>query len=85
MLALSIASRKVFEDYMSEVQIEVSGHYPPLQRSPFAISSGLKGINECLNTDFVAQNLLRLPIYPEMTRGEIQRVCQALEKVAEIM
>ena len=56
-------------------------HYPvPVHRQPAYLGRIAMGPARCLATEAVADRILSLPIYPELTEAEVARVCAALQR-----
>jgi len=55
-----------------------SFHYVPLHSSPYGRSLGPTG--ELPVTDRVARTLVRLPLHPRLSEGDVDRVVAALKQ-----
>jgi len=73
LLARSAAEREALRRFLLEDDIQAVTHYVPLHSSAagkrYGRTAGSMG-----NTDRVADTLLRLPLFHDMTEGEIERV-----------
>ena len=57
-------------------------HYPmPVHLQPAYRGRIALGPSGCRTTETLAQQVLSLPIYPELTDGEVSRVCEALSRI----
>lgn len=70
--------RDIFIKKMREKGIEVSSHYVPLHSSKMGktISNAILPV-----TDRVAENLVRLPIYPSLTQKELQYIVTSARQI----
>jgi dTDP-4-amino-4,6-dideoxygalactose transaminase len=76
---IQVDERDRILDYMRQSGIEVGIHYPiPLHQQPAYSYLGLAP-ESLPATHQVAQRILSLPIYPEMTREQVETVVQTLE------
>ena len=68
---------------LRESGIGATFHYVPLHSSPYARRSlGTRGLKLPV-TDRVAGTLLRLPIYPDLSGGDVVRVAETLKKILQ--
>jgi len=72
---------KVLYDHMRAHGIDVTTHYVPLHSSPMGriLNGGKK--HPLPVTDIVAKTLIRLPIYPGLTREELHHIIQEAQSV----
>lgn len=64
--------------FLRSREIGASLHYPePVHRQP-AYLNRLPGSNDLPETERLADEILSLPIYPELSRGDQQRVIEAV-------
>jgi dTDP-4-amino-4,6-dideoxygalactose transaminase len=54
-------------------------HYQPLHNAPAGVKFGRTGPDGCPVTEDVADRLIRLPLYADMTDNEIDAVVEAVE------
>ncbi len=73
-------SRHRFLDHMRDQQVGSSFHYVPLHSTPLARRLGHTG--ELPVTDSVSARLARLPLFPDLTDAELQRVLDAVTAFA---
>jgi dTDP-4-amino-4,6-dideoxygalactose transaminase len=66
---------------MKEAGIGTTFHYVPLHSSPFAVNNLGTGNLHLPVTDRVSGTLVRLPIYPGLTDGEVSTVIDALHLI----
>jgi dTDP-4-amino-4,6-dideoxygalactose transaminase len=62
--------------------IQAVFHYIPLHNSPFAKENGLYS-GELAVTELVSDSLLRLPMYPGLTKEDIARICSVIFAICE--
>ena len=75
--------REMLRDYLASHGISSALHYPlPIHRQP-AYTGRLRCDGELSNTLRLYQRMLTLPLYPEMTERQVNRVCEALRSWAE--
>lgn len=58
--------------------VQATTHYEPLHLSPAGRRYGRRGPRGCPVTEQVARGLIRLPLYPDMTPGQVERVVTAV-------
>ena len=72
--------RHRFLDHMRDQQVGSSFHYVPLHSTPLAQRLGHTG--ELPVTDSVSARLARLPLYPDLTDAELERVLDVVTAFA---
>ncbi|OHE97875.1 hypothetical protein CORC01_06738 [Colletotrichum orchidophilum] len=78
-LKLRDASRRsAFAQYMKEHGVSVSSHYSPLHKSPIGKRIG-KFVGKDENTSLASLQLVRLPIYFEISEGEQSKVISLVQ------
>ncbi len=80
---LKFKNQKVRDFVLKELKargIEAAFHFQPLHASPMGKKLGYQAEDLQL-TNQVASSLLRLPIYPELSRRELDYIIQALEEI----
>jgi dTDP-4-amino-4,6-dideoxygalactose transaminase len=80
---LKFKNQKVRDFVLKELKargIEAAFHFQPLHASPMGKKLGYQAEDLQL-TNKVASSLLRLPIYPELSRRELDYIIQALEEI----
>lgn len=75
----SSAIRDQLLSALNSAQIQAVFHYIPLHNSPFAKENGLFE-KELPMTEHVSSCLLRLPMYPSLSEGQIKRICETIHK-----
>ncbi len=77
-------SKKERDRLMTELKnfgISTTFHYVPLHSSPYAVKKlGTKNVKLPV-TDKISDTLLRLPIYPNLTDEDVQKVIESVKKV----
>lgn len=69
-------SRERVRDLLAERRIQTSVHYPPIHRfSAYASSAGARPLPQ---TDAVAERILTLPLFPQISEEQVDTVCEAL-------
>jgi dTDP-4-amino-4,6-dideoxygalactose transaminase len=75
--------REAFESYMLRHRIGTARHYPlPVHRQPAYIGR-IRGSEKLFKTDQLYQRIVSLPMYPEMTDCDIDKVANALSLFGE--
>ncbi len=76
---IHVANRAGAESHLHALGIATAIHYPmPVHRQPAYAGRVALGPSGCRNTDGVAGHILSLPIFPELTDGQVEYVCDAL-------
>ncbi|MBI1804471.1 MAG: dTDP-4-amino-4,6-dideoxygalactose transaminase [Ignavibacteriae bacterium] len=79
-LLRSEVERNTVMKKLKEFGIQTTFHYVPLHSSPFALQAlGTKDVSLPV-TDRISQNLLRLPIYPQIETAEVEYVIEKLHE-----
>ncbi|MBV9973510.1 MAG: dTDP-4-amino-4,6-dideoxygalactose transaminase [Candidatus Eremiobacteraeota bacterium] len=69
-------------DYLAERNIYAVFHYQPLHRSDFARKIGADDAR-CPASDLIADRIIRLPLFHDMTESQQMRVIDAVEDFAQ--
>ncbi|TDQ00043.1 dTDP-4-amino-4,6-dideoxygalactose transaminase [Halanaerobium saccharolyticum] len=80
---LKFKNQKIRDFVLKELKfrgIEAAFHFQPLHASPMGKKLGYQAEDLQL-TNQIASSLLRLPIYPELSRRELDYIIQALEEI----
>jgi dTDP-4-amino-4,6-dideoxygalactose transaminase len=77
--------RPEFLDAVRADGIEAATHYVPLHASPFAQRMFGTRRGDLPVTEEIADSLVRLPCYPQLTRSELDDVVRAVRKAAELL
>ncbi len=76
-------SRKEIQEKLSEKWIPTAIHYPiPVHKQPYYKELGYPE-NICPNTNYLAENIFSLPIYPWLTKEEIEYVANSLVEIVK--
>ncbi len=67
--------------HLREAEIYATFHYVPLHSAPHGLKIGASAPLPC--TDSIAGRLLRLPLYPQMTDNEVDRVIDTVRRQGE--
>ena len=74
--------RDTILDYLKENSIGSTSHYPPLHLTPFGREKLGYQDGDFPLTEMVSDTIVRLPVYPQLTREEldhvIEVVCQSI-------
>ena len=71
-------TRDEFRRYMEEMGIGTSLHYPvPIHHQP-AYAERIHGGNNLVHTERLYERIVTLPMFPELTDGQVERICEAL-------
>jgi hypothetical protein len=74
--------RDSFQARLREFGIATGIHYPiPVHEQPAYANRVLLGPSACTTTSVVAQEIVSLPMYPELTDGQVEKICTSLEQV----
>ena len=74
-------SRKEIQERLSEKWIPTAIHYPiPIHKQPYYKWLWYKE-NICSNTNYLCENIFSLPIYPGLTKEEIQYIAKSLLEI----
>jgi dTDP-4-amino-4,6-dideoxygalactose transaminase len=72
--------RDALLEYLKSKGIAAGVHYPiPLHRQPAYLKQGYGNVNLPI-TEQIASEVVSLPMYPELTRGQIEYVAQAVKE-----
>ena len=69
-----LARRTAFISHLAKENVKAVFHYQPLHRSPMAGAAA----GDCPVTDHVADTLVRLPLYVDLTEAEQSRVIESV-------
>ena len=77
-MLVDAAVRPLVLQALARAGVQAASHFVPLHASPFgrAIAPGVS----LPRTDAIAASIVRLPIYPGLPAGDIERVAAALAK-----
>ena len=71
-------NRDEFRHYMEEVGIGTALHYPvPIHHQP-AYAKRIRGGNNLVHTEKLYERIVTLPMFSELTDGQVERICEAL-------
>ncbi len=77
---VTVDDRKKFMEYMDENQIDTSIHYP----MPCHLMTAFKNLGykkgDLKNSEYIAEHCVSIPIYPELTNEETERIISACNK-----
>ena len=73
----SLARRTAFIDHLGERKIKAVFHYQPLHLSPMGLALGSARAGDCPVTERVADCLVRLPFYADLSASDQDRVIEA--------
>ena len=76
-IVLKKNNREKILKFLNKRKVNAIFHYIPLHSSPAAIKI-LKKINDLKNTNFIANNLIRLPLHNSITKSDIKTIQQAV-------
>lgn len=72
-------NRDEFSQYMAEQGIATAKHYPSAVHQQPAYQGRIKGSETLPNTEAFYNTILTIPLYPQMTDEQVDRVCHALK------
>ncbi len=71
-------NRDEFRRYMEEGGVGTALHYPvPIHHQP-AYAKRIRGGNNLVHTERLYERIVTLPMFPELTDGQVERVCETL-------
>jgi dTDP-4-amino-4,6-dideoxygalactose transaminase len=76
--------RKIFQKKMRQIGIEAATHYVPLHSSLMG-KANFPDSGNLPNTDQTAETLIRLPIYPGLSKKEISYILECATKVLSML
>jgi dTDP-4-amino-4,6-dideoxygalactose transaminase len=73
-------ARDRLREFLGKAGIGTAIHYPmPVHKQP-AYVGRFRGHDQLPCTETLSEKILSLPMYPELTEGQIERICTALQK-----
>jgi dTDP-4-amino-4,6-dideoxygalactose transaminase len=72
--------REKLREYLSSRGIGTAVHYPLAIHQQPAYQSRIRGCGSLANTERLYKKILSLPMYPELTDAQVERVCEAINK-----
>jgi len=73
-------ARDRLREFLGKEGIGTGIHYPmPIHKQP-AYSGRLRGHDRLPCTEALSEKILSLPMYPELTESQVERICAALQK-----
>ena len=74
--------RPTVQQRLREAGIGTGIHYPsPVHLQPAYRGRLALGPSHCRATEIAAEQVISLPIYPELTEGQVAQVCEALRRL----
>jgi dTDP-4-amino-4,6-dideoxygalactose transaminase len=78
LLLPDLAHRQAFIAHLARRGVQASFHYQPLHSAPAGLRYGRVAAEGCPVTEAVADRLVRLPLYPDLTETDVARVLAAV-------
>jgi len=78
LLLPDLANRQALLRHLRARDVEATFHYQPLHDAPAGARFGRPAPGGCPVTDRVVDQLLRLPLYPDLTDDDLDRVIEAV-------
>ena len=78
-LVVSISQRHPLQQHLERLEIASAAHYPPLHSSPAGETLGRYVTSHDIASR-VAGQLLRLPLYPDMSDADVRRVADGVKR-----
>jgi len=78
MTAPDKSDRIHMQTHLANNGIQAQTHYPALHHSPYPVKMGWDKPGHPV-AEHVADCLLRLPLYPDMTMDDVDRVCETVK------
>ena len=72
--------RDALQKYLKQENIGTAMHYPLAIHQQPAYINRIKGSDILTRTEHLYKRILTLPMYPELTDSQIERICSALKK-----
>lgn len=77
--------RDDLRQYLLSQGIQAAIHYPlAIHQQPAYCSRGIRGANQLVVTEAVYKRILSLPMYPELSDGDVERVIVAVKSWLEL-
>ncbi|MCM1186387.1 MAG: DegT/DnrJ/EryC1/StrS family aminotransferase [Lachnoclostridium sp.] len=76
LFVITVPDQKDFIQYMADADVECNMHYPVPCHLQKAYAHLGYGKGDCPNAEYLAAHCVTLPLFPEMTEEEIERVIQ---------
>lgn len=74
-------NRDKFMSRLSEYNIGYGLHFPPCHKLRYVIKRYGKKIDRLPETDRVASTIISLPLFPDMSKKDVQYVCNAIKEI----
>jgi dTDP-4-amino-4,6-dideoxygalactose transaminase len=71
--------RELFAAYMKKSGIGTAVHYPVAIHNQPAYRDRIRGCNQLQQTDDLYEKIVSLPMYPELTDHQVDRICTAIK------
>jgi dTDP-4-amino-4,6-dideoxygalactose transaminase len=71
--------RESFQAYMKKSGIGTAVHYPVAIHKQPAYRDRIRGCNRLQQTDELYEKIVSLPMYPELTNHQVDRICAAIK------
>jgi dTDP-4-amino-4,6-dideoxygalactose transaminase len=79
---IRVKQRAAVQEKLRAMGIGTAVHYPvPVHRQPAYLGRVALGPSACRASEVAAEEVLSLPIFPQMTDQQVERVCAALKAV----
>lgn len=80
LFVIECPERDRLQRFLADRGIGTAVHYPLAIHQQGAYRGRIRGSDALAHTEKLCQHILTLPMYPELTEGEIERVCAAIEE-----
>lgn len=74
--------RDQLQEYLKQENIGTAIHYPLAIHQQPAYINRIRGSKALTRTEHLCKRILTLPMYPELTDSQVQRICSALKNYA---
>jgi dTDP-4-amino-4,6-dideoxygalactose transaminase len=71
--------RENLRDYLKDRGIGTAVHYPLAIHQQPAYLGRIRGCERLANTELLYKRILSLPMYPELTDAQVEKVCEGLK------
>lgn len=79
LFVVEVEQREELRNYLAGQQIYCGVHYPLAIHQQPAYKARIRGADNLPITEKLYQQILTLPLYPELQNQEVERVCQAIK------
>ncbi|MGV9776865.1 dTDP-4-amino-4,6-dideoxygalactose transaminase [Streptosporangium sp. NPDC003464] len=78
LLLPDLDNRQAFIGHLSDLGVQAAFHYQPLHSAPAGMRYGRAAPGGCPVTEEIADRLVRIPLYPDLSGADVARVIDAV-------